>query len=216
MTANVNEVEKKIADEIVFLELLKKRLVVKTEQERKDDRKSKQKEDLAGQAILKRAMSGEPEHIRKVYEFLPNEIYISSSWEEKHIWIPVACMFVFYPQKIEEVKDSKKFNFGRSCRDLAIEINKTGESKGTERRFRALLDTSLADIRLPLANLVRQMKSKKNSISINHPQLLADLRQWEHSSQHIQDRWARSFWGAAPPDEGDSTDVDPESADTNN
>jgi CRISPR system Cascade subunit CasB len=190
---------KKLEREIEFLQLLQERLGVTIKSQDKHENSDKQKKgDLAGQATLKRAMSGDPEHVRKVYEFLPNKISISSPWEEKHIWIPVACLFVFYPQKIEEVKDSKKYNFGRSCYDLATEIKKTGESKGTERRFRALLDTSLADIRSPLTNLVRQMKSKKVPISINYPQLLADLRQWEHPNQHVQDRWARTYWGAAP------------------
>jgi CRISPR system Cascade subunit CasB len=45
----------------------------------------------------------------------------------------------------------------------------------------------------PLTALVRQMKSK--GIAIDYPKLLADLRQWEHPNQYIQDHWARVFWG---------------------
>ncbi len=203
MPTKIDKSVNKLEREVQFLQLLQKRLgVIIKSQDKSENPKKHIKSDLAGQATLKRAMSGEPQHVRKVYEFLSTEISISSEWNEKHIWIPVACLFVFYPQKIEEVKDSQKYNFGRSCWDLAIEINKTGESKGTERRFRALLDTSLADIGSPLANLVRQMKSK--GVRINYPQLLADLQQWEHPNQYIQDQWARTFWGAAPVDPKDS------------
>jgi CRISPR system Cascade subunit CasB len=195
MSISTNQSASKIEREIKFLQLLQRDLEItlKGEEIINNTLKSK-KGNTEGQAAFKKARSGEPEHVRKVYRFLPREISISSEWEEKYIWIPVACLFVFYPQKIEEVKDPKRYNFARSCWDLAVEINKTGESKGTERRFRALLDTSLADICSPLTNLVRQMKSK--GVDINYPQLLADLRQWDHPNQYIQDRWARTFWRA--------------------
>jgi CRISPR system Cascade subunit CasB len=214
MTTSTNEAKKTIAREVVFLELLKKRLVVKTEQEKKDENKKKQKEYLAGQAILKRAMSGDPEHIRKVYEFLPNEIRIESEWEEDKIWISVACLFVYYPQNIDRIQDPKKRNFGRSCWNLAMDIDKTGQSKGTPRRFKALLDTSLTDIRSPLNNLVRQMKSR--DIPIDYPQLLIDLQQWEHPKQYIQDNWARTYWGATPPSTEDPIEESIESSEIDN
>jgi CRISPR system Cascade subunit CasB len=194
--------ENKIADEIKFLESLKTRLgvIVKGEQEDKDSQKKKV--DLAGQAILKRAMSGDPTHIIKVHEFMPRSTRNLSVWEEDKIWIPVACLFVYYPQKIDRVRDPKKRNFGRSCWNLAMDIDPTGQSKATPRRFKALLDTSLVDIRSPLNNLVRQMKSR--GIPIDYPQLLIDLQQWEHPKQYIQDNWARTYWGAAPPNTEDS------------
>lgn len=210
MPTNTNELTSKIEREIKFLQLLQKDLGIKLKgEETIDDTLKPNKGNSEGQAAFKKAISAEPEHLWKVYKFLPSEISISSEWEEKHIWIPVACLFVFYPQKIEEVKDPRRYNFGLSCWDLAVEINKIGESKGTERRFRALLDTSLSDIRSPLTNLVRQMKSK--GIPINYPQLLADLRQWEHPNQYIQDRWARTFWRAETLDKGNSIDppIDP-------
>jgi CRISPR system Cascade subunit CasB len=94
---------------------------------------------------------------------------------------------VYYPQSIRE----KQQNFGSSCRGLA---NNT-QSEGADRRFRALLDTSLEDIQSPLTALVRQIKTKE--VRIDYPQLLADLTQWEHPNQYIQDRWARTFWGAS-------------------
>ncbi len=152
--------------------------------------------DNGAKADFKRALSGEPEHIRKVYPFvLPYIGKISDSeWEqqqqEEQIWIPVACLLVYYPQPIHEAE--KQRNFGFSCRGLATATN----SKGADRRFRALLDLALPDIQLPLATLVRQMRSK--GIAIDYPKLLSDLRQWEHPKQYVQDDWARAFWGTLP------------------
>lgn len=146
------------------------------------------KNDNGAKADFKRALSGEPEHTRKIYPFVLPYFGNISEWEQEHIWIPVVCLLVYYPQPIQEAE--KQRNFGYSCRGLATENN----SEGTDRRFRALLDLTLTDIRLPLTALVRQMKSK--GIAIDYPQLLADLRRWEHPNQYIQDRWARAFWGA--------------------
>lgn len=143
------------------------------------------KNDNGTKADFKRALSNEPEHVRKIYPFVLPYFGNTSEWEQKQIWIPVACLSVYYPST------QKIGNFGHSCRGLAMATN----SEGADRRFRALLDLALADIHSPLTALVRQMASKK--IPINYPQLLADLRQWEHPNQYIQDSWARAFWGAS-------------------
>ncbi|MEP0911796.1 type I-E CRISPR-associated protein Cse2/CasB [Leptolyngbya sp. GB1-A1] len=144
------------------------------------------KNDNGAKADFKRALSCEPEHIRKVYPVVLPYVGNTSEWEQTKIWIPVACLSVYYPST------QQKGNFGHSCRGLATATN----SEGADRRFRTLLDLTLTDIQSPLTALVRQMKSK--GIAINYPQLLADLRQWEHPNQYIQDRWARAFWGAPP------------------
>lgn len=142
------------------------------------------KNDNGAKADFKRALSGEPEHIRRVYPFVLPYIGNTSEWEQQQIWIPVACLSIYYPSA------QKTGNFGHSCRGLATATN----SEGADRRFRALLDLALTDVQSPLTTLVRQMKSK--GIAIDYPQLLADLRQWEHPKQYIQDQWARAFWGA--------------------
>jgi CRISPR system Cascade subunit CasB len=146
------------------------------------------KNDNGAKADFKRALSGEPEHIRRVYPFVLSYISKASEWEQEHIWIPVACLSVYYPQPLREA--DKQRNFGYSCRGLATATN----SDGAERRFRALLDLALTDIQSPLTALVRQMKSK--GIVIDYPKLIADLCHWEHPNQYIQDQWARAFWGA--------------------
>jgi CRISPR system Cascade subunit CasB len=152
-------------------------------------------ENNGAKAAFKRAMSGEPEHYRKIYEFVMPAIGHLAKWEQDYIWMPVACWAIFYPQPIadEEGKVSRD-NFGHSCQRLAA----GKESKGTERRFRALLDTSLEDLRSPLTALVRQMKVEK--VAINYPQLLADLKYWGSYRQSVQDEWARTFWNTLSTD----------------
>jgi CRISPR system Cascade subunit CasB len=156
--------------------------------------------DNGAKADFKRALSGEPQHYRKIYEFVLYKIGGFPKWEQDHIWIPVACLAVFYPQPLEDQENKLPRNFGDSCRKLAAKK----DSKGPERRFRALLDTSLEDIRSPLTALVRQMKAE--SVAINYPQLLADLKVWEDYRQKAQDRWARSFWQALST-EGESSEA---------
>jgi CRISPR system Cascade subunit CasB len=144
------------------------------------------KDDNGAKAVFKRALSGEERHIRNTYSMVLS--YLEGIHErQQEIWIFVASLSVYYPQSIRE----KQQNFGSSCRGLA---NNT-QSEGADRRFRALLDTSLEDIQSPLTALVRQIKA--NEVRMDYPQLLADLCQWEHSNQYIQDRWARTFWGAS-------------------
>jgi CRISPR system Cascade subunit CasB len=167
--------------------------------------------DNGAKADFKRALSGEPQHIRKVYSYLLPYIgrLSDSDWEQKRqeeqIWIPVACLSIFYPQPFRT--DAKVLNFGHSCLGLKKETN----SNGTERRFQALLDLSLANVKSPLIALVRQMKAKKTKILIEYPQLIVDLSQWDHPDQYIQDSWARAFWGA-PPSAFDASETSKEAA----
>jgi CRISPR system Cascade subunit CasB len=156
--------------------------------------------DSGAKAELKRALSGEERHIRNTYALVLPYLGDVKEWQQD-VWILVAALSAYYPQEIR----SEPRNFGSSCWGL----DNSNDSGGADRRFRALLDTSLTDIRSPLTNLVRQMKSK--GIRVDYPQLLVDLLQWEHPNQYIQDRWARTFWGASfsnKEDSSDSTDVD--------
>ncbi|WP_448514139.1 type I-E CRISPR-associated protein Cse2/CasB [Parathermosynechococcus lividus] len=149
------------------------------------------KNDTGAKAAFKRALSGEHHHLRKVYPFtLP---YLEGIHErQQDIWIFVACLSIYHDQDFEPAPR----NFAQSCLDL----HNSSQSKGPERRFRALLDTDLANIQSPMTALVRQIKSKKDKkIPIYYPQLIADLCFWDHPDQFIQDQWAKTFWRAAPP-----------------
>jgi CRISPR system Cascade subunit CasB len=143
------------------------------------------KDDNGAKALFKRALSGEDRHIRNTYSMVLSYIPEMPQYQQEN-WILVACLSFYYPQPIRD----EQRNFGYSCHGLA----NTTQSEGADRRFRALLDTSLEDLRSPLTALIRQIKSKE--IRLDYPQLLSDLGQWEHADQYIQDRWARAFWGA--------------------
>jgi CRISPR system Cascade subunit CasB len=171
--------------EIKFLKSLQKRLGIQPPEQVNLQSKG----DNAAKAAFKRAMSGEPEHLRKIYEFVLPYFSYQGKYEQDKAWIPVACLYIFYPQHIEDNEESKRRSFGVSCRGLATATS----SEGADRRFKALLDMSLEDLRSPLNALVRQMKSK--GIAIDYPKLIADLQRWEHPNQFIQDQWARDFWG---------------------
>jgi CRISPR system Cascade subunit CasB len=145
--------------------------------------------DNAAKATLKRALTGEPRHLRAVYPILLSELDKAGVKYRQDEWIFVACLFAYYPQSLDP---NRQQNFGHAARGLAEE----GSSGGADRRFRALLDTSLDNLRSPLAALVRLIKTK--SIAINYPKLIADLAGWEHPDQYVQDNWARAFWGAPP------------------
>jgi CRISPR system Cascade subunit CasB len=154
---------------------------------------SKIKNDNGAKAALKRALSDEERHIRNTYSIILPHIPDIKEYQQK-TWIFVACLSVYYPQVLDR-EDHK--NFGYSCRGLAQANN----SEGTERRFRALLDTTTEDLQSPLTSLVRQIKSK--DIRLDYPQLLSDLCRWDYPDQYvqIQDRWARTFWGASSTDD---------------
>jgi CRISPR system Cascade subunit CasB len=160
------------------------------------------KDDNGAKAVFKRALSGEERHIRNTYAMvLPSLEGIHERQQE--IWIFVASLSVYYPQPFNR---ENQRNFGYSCRGLANDTN----SKGAERRFRALLDTSLEDIQSPLIALIRQIKTKE--VRIDYPKLLADLCQWEHPNQYIQDNWARTFWSVPSSVEGQEQEQDTKEA----
>jgi len=153
------------------------------------------KNDNGAKASLKRVLTGEPRHIRAVYSIvLP---YLGGIEYNLDKWIFVTALLAYYPQKLDR---NLPKNFGSSASGLASETN----SKGADRRFRALLDTSIEDIRSPLSALVRQMKIKE--IAIDYPQLIIDLCRWDLPDQDVQDDWARSFWRyQAPKDDSQPT-----------
>ena len=158
--------------------------------------------DSGAKADLKRALTGEPRHQRAAYPIVLRYLSENEAKYDLDQWLWVMGFLAYYEQTIDP---ANKMTFGDSARRLKDE----NSSGGPERRFRALLETSIDDLRSPLTSMVRLMKSKK--IAINYPQLLVDLKQWNHPDQYIQDKWARAFWNApksdTAPEEGGGNDV---------
>lgn len=157
------------------------------------------KNDNATKANLKRALSGDSRHLRAIYPVILPLLSEQEIQYQLDQWLLITSLFAFYPQ---ELNLETSLNFGVSARRLMGD----GSSKGPERRFRALLDTSIEDIQSPLTAMVRLMKAK--GIPINYPQLLVDLGQWNHSDQYIQDKWAQAFWNARRSDNDKTAEED--------
>ncbi|MEN9231451.1 MAG: type I-E CRISPR-associated protein Cse2/CasB [Thermostichus sp. DG02_5_bins_236] len=170
----VNPKSSRLERPVTFLDGLKKRI----------------KNDSGAKATLKRALSGDNRHLRQTYPLLLPTLEGIPEWQQD-IWIFVACLSVYHNQDPEPAPRS----FAQSCLDLHNKV----PSNGPERRFRSLLDTTLADIQSPITALVRQFKSQ--DIKVYYPHLIADLCNWAHPDQFVQDRWARSFWRAPQPPE---------------
>jgi len=123
------------------------------------------KNDRGAKADLKRSLTGEPRHRRAVYPLILPYLSETEAQYNHEQWLLVISFLGYYPQNINP---ETKLTFGDSARRLLTEAS----SKGPERRFRTLLETSLEDLRSPLTAMVRLMKSK--GIPIDYPQLLQE------------------------------------------
>ena len=155
----------------------------------------------ATKSDLKRSLTGEQKYLRRIYSVTSYLEGINDY--NKDEWILVLGLFAYYfdehkPHLVWGDPDSPK-NFGISLQSLSMATKSQDEpeSKAVVRKCRALLDTSITNIRSPLSALIRQMKTK--DITIDYPKLIVDLCQWNHSDQYVQDNWAKSFWGYQPP-----------------
>lgn len=89
--------------------------------------------------------------------------------------------------------------------DFGHTWRKAISGKSTEsisRRFNVLLGcdfdpyTGEGDLPYRLRQMVRYAVSKK--VGVDWPQLVADLRSWNHPDRFVQKRWARSFFASEP------------------
>ena len=159
---------------------------------------------------LKRSLTGESKYLRRIYSVTSYLEGVNDYNRDE--WILIAGLFAYYydelkPHLVWGYPDSPK-DFGTSLQTLSIATKPPNEpeSKAVVRKCRALLDTSLENIRSPLSALIRQMKTKE--IAIDYPKLIVDLCQWNHSDQYIQDQWAKSFWGYQPPEDDSQSTAD--------
>lgn len=89
--------------------------------------------------------------------------------------------------------------FADTCRDLAGKYDaKNGkfEHDSFQSRFKRLLTCDKSEIAERVAPIIRAAQTK--GICVNYTQLLSDLLWW---GDEVKVRWAKSFWGAAEPDD---------------
>ncbi len=72
-----------------------------------------------------------------------------------------------------------------------------GEHNSFEGRLKRLLSCDFNEIPERIVPVVRAAHAK--GMHVNYTQLLSDLLWW---GDHVQVAWAKSFWGAAEPDDG--------------
>lgn len=92
-------------------------------------------------------------------------------------------------------------DFGRTWKKAIAGNN----SKSIGRRFNILLEsefdphTGEGDLPYRLRQMVRYAVSKK--VGVDWPQLLNDLKNWNHPDKFVQKRWARSFFAVESSDD---------------
>lgn len=86
-----------------------------------------------------------------------------------------------------------------------------------DRRMRILLDSEFeqvdgrpggGELAYRLRQCVRLAASA--GVGVDGPLLLRDLRRWDHPDRYVQKRWARSYFTAASPEQGNDTEEAPD------
>jgi len=120
---------------------------------------------------------------------------------------PEETLFLAATLLAFDKKASSSIGFGNLGSSLKLlKDKKSGE--GLDRRFGILLDcdfdpfTGEGELSFRLRQTVKLLI--QNDVTINWPQLIADLRRWNRPEKWVQKRWARSYY--APFDTVNSDD----------
>ena len=138
----------------------------------------------------------------ETYRFLP---FKRTGWQEDAALL-VGPLFAYWYQGREKInRVEEKTNIGTSMLDLVRILfnddtdpdrNKAWERalKRVERRFSALLNCHVDDLKPHLRYVVSLLKSKE--IPINWQLLCEHVQWWNHEDRWVQREWARSFWAS--------------------
>ncbi len=110
------------------------------------------------------------------------------------VYLVTASLFSLFPRKKDE--ERKAGNLGEILRRVK---SKLGEDAGGsfEIRVNRLLKCHSDDLPKLLASMFRYLKSMDVG-TIDYEQLFKDIQNWDNSSQFVQKRIARDFWGYFP------------------
>ncbi|MDW8392453.1 MAG: type I-E CRISPR-associated protein Cse2/CasB, partial [Oscillochloridaceae bacterium] len=75
-------------------------------------------------------------------------------------------------------------------------VRQLRESESIDRRFQALLDSDMEQLRFRLRQMVRLIAASEQPIDWNR--LLNDLLAWRHPDRYVQLRWARDYFVGQP------------------
>lgn len=154
--------------------------------------------DNGQKAALRRNAGNTLAEARNVNWFYGISSRFAREWDEEAYFL-VATLFAF-----DKTGGGQAGNFGDTVRKL-----RTNDS--TDRRFNILLDADFdprtgGELSYRLRQMVKWVLSKKDLNSrINWPQLLFDLKRWNHERKYIQKQWARRYYAPdAPQTESES------------
>ncbi|MGH8629685.1 MAG: type I-E CRISPR-associated protein Cse2/CasB [Burkholderiales bacterium] len=144
------------------------------------------KDDRAALAALRRGLGEEPGAVAEmgkyIYRFFPASG--TDNPREERAYFLVASLFALHPEATE------RGNMGAHMRA----IRRDEEDTAVERRFSQLLSAHTNDLPDLLRQAVSLLKAKEQPV--NWRELLSDVVYW---GDKVQQRWARSYWGAAAP-----------------
>ncbi len=167
------------------------------------------KRDTGALAALRRGLGKPP---GTVYEMFPHvqwaAAHARSRWEEDTYYI-LATLFAAWHQGRDNPVQTSLRNLGASLRQWATTQSGTTDEnrlKSIESRFSALLAAHLDDLHNHLRHAISLLRSA--DIPLNWPQLLADLKAWNHPDRYVQREWARAFWAPQPSQKDQHTPVE--------
>ena len=163
----------------------------------------------AAMAALKRALGKAPGLVpdadRYILPWLSSKPTRPEEDDEAAYYL-VASLFGSHQKSWAVDQDHRgPTNFGASMRLLADAV---ASKESVERRFVATLNSDFEYLGEHLRHDVSFLKA--NSIGIDWPQLLTDIRGWQSANRHVQREWARAFWGESvrqPDEPGDAQEL---------
>lgn len=143
--------------------------------------------DNAGRARLKRNAGRTLNEARDVhrifYQALPYEV---AGRPEEEIYFLIATLYPLAKARSDGATLGTTLRMARLLR----------ESESIDRRFQALIDSDLDQLRFRLRQIVRLIAASEQAIDWG--QLLNDLLAWNHPDRYVQLRWARDYFVGQP------------------
>jgi len=148
------------------------------------------REDRGALAALRRGLGPAPGTATEKFRYVVPWVPKGCSRQEEEAYYLVAGFFAYHP---------KAGGQGDMGNHMAQARDPQGDNTAIERRFTALLGAHPEDLHFYLRQTISYLRSKE--VPVDWSQLLRDLRAWGHPERYVQRQWARSFWGARPPDQ---------------
>ena len=146
----------------------------------------------AALAALRRGLGKEPGEVAEVAQHVMPWIVESDRPETVAAYFQVAALFASHRLAWADGERSRMTNLGASFRRLVG----NDENPGAERRFVALLNAHTDELDRHLRHAVSLLKSQDSPVPIDWAQLLRDIQEWTYEDRHVQQAWARAFWGS--------------------